>query len=143
VAVLSILSSVRASLIACRGLGAKAQRGIVMSACAIALVGCGSNTAAPASGDAAPGRASSRASTGGDVPPTLRSAIASTLKIDEGRVTPAATFTSDLGADQLSMVELVMAYERVFKVDIPDADADRFKTVQDVSDYLRKRNVLR
>ena len=58
-------------------------------------------------------------------------------------MTPAATFTSDLGADELSMVELVMAYERVFKVDIPDADADRFKTVQDVSDYLRKRNVLR
>ena len=77
------------------------------------------------------------------MPPTLRSAIASTLKIDEGKVVPAATFVKDLGADELGMVELVMAYERVFKIDIPNADADRFQKVQDVIDYLRKRNVLR
>ena len=77
------------------------------------------------------------------MPPDLRSTIASTLKIDEGRVIPSATFAKDLGADELSMVELVMAYERVFKVDIPNADADRFTKVQDVIDYLRKRHVLR
>ena len=75
--------------------------------------------------------------------PHLRSTIASTLKIDESRVVPAATFAKDLGADELSMVELVMAYERVFTIDIPNADADRFKKVQDVIDYLRKHNVLR
>ena len=77
------------------------------------------------------------------MPATLRSTIASTLKVDENTVVPEATFAKDLGADELSMVELVMAYERVFKVDIPDADADRFKKVQDVVDYLRKRSVLR
>lgn len=63
--------------------------------------------------------------------------------MDESKVIPSATFAKDLGADELSMVELVMAYDRVFKVDTPDADADRFKKVQDVIDYLRKRNVLR
>lgn len=43
----------------------------------------------------------------------------------------------------LSMVELVMAYEREFKINIPDADADRFQQVQDVVGYLRKHNVLK
>ena len=56
---------------------------------------------------------------------------------------PSATFAKDLAADDLAMVELVMAYERVFKIDIRNADADRFKTVQDVIDYLRTKNVLR
>ena len=70
-------------------------------------------------------------------------AFAKLTKIDESKVVPPANFQKDLGADDLSMVELVMAYERVFKIRIPNADADRFKTVQDVIHYLRKKNVLR
>ncbi|HEX4914101.1 MAG TPA: acyl carrier protein, partial [Vicinamibacterales bacterium] len=76
---------------------------------------------------------------GDEVPPRLRSVIAGTLKIDESRVTPNAAFATDLGADELSMVELVMAYEREFKVRIADADAARFTRVQDVVSYLRRQ----
>lgn len=72
------------------------------------------------------------------VPQRLRSAIASTLKIDESRVTSTASFADDLGADALSVVGLVMAYEREFKVDISNADAERFQRVQDVVTYLRR-----
>jgi acyl carrier protein len=141
----SILWSIRVSLIACRGLNARAQRSIVVWACAISLVGCGSSTTEPASAGATATQSSAAApsTSDGAVPATLRSTIASTLKVDEATVVPEATFANDLGANELSMVELVMAYERVFKIAIPDADADRFTTVQDVIDYLRKRNVLR
>ena len=110
----------------------------------VTLIGCGSNTAdRPATSAASQSPASSPAADDGTVPPTLRSTIASTLKIDESRVTPSATFAADLGADELSMVELVMAYERVFKVNISNADADQFKQVKDVIAYLRKRTALR
>lgn len=121
------------------------QASIVVCMFAMSLAGCGANTADPASVGATPDQTSSSApsTSGGAVPPNLRSTIATTLKIDEARVIPSATFAKDLGADELSMVELVMAYERVFKIRIPDADADRFTKVQDVIDYLRKRNVLR
>lgn len=121
------------------------QRSIVASVFAMSLTGCGSNAADSASAGATPGQSSSavRSTSDATVPATLRSTIATTLKIDESRVVPAATFAKDLGADELSMVELVMAYERVFKINIPDADADRFEKVQDVIDYLRKHKVLR
>jgi acyl carrier protein len=120
------------------------QRAIVLSVFVMSLIGCGSNEAASASRGATPASAAVASSTNdGAVPPVLRSTIADTLKIDESRVMPTAAFAKDLGADELSMVELVMAYERVFKVDIRDPDADQFKTVQNVIDFLRKRNVLR
>lgn len=103
----------------------------------ILLIGCGSGNAADPARSAAPSTAS------GTLTPALRSTIATTLKIDESKVTPAASFANDLGADELSMVELVMAYEREFKVDIRQADADQFKQVQDVVSYLQKHNALR
>lgn len=109
-------------------------------AMALTLVGCGSNdTSGPVRGE--PPAAAAPAPSRGGVPAKLRSAIAATLKVDESRVTPDAAF-ADLGADDLSMVELVMAYEREFTVEIPDADADQFRRVQDVIDYLRQRNAL-
>jgi len=121
------------------------RRSIAVAVLACFLQGCGSNAADSAAVDATPAQSSAAVRSTGDgaVPATLRSTIATTLKIDESRVVPAATFAKDLGADELSMVELVMAYERVFSIDIHDADADRFKNVQDVIDYLRKHSVLR
>jgi len=121
------------------------QRSIAVAVFACFLPGCGSNAAHSAAVGTTPAQSSAAVRSTGDgaVPATLRSTIASTLKIDESRVVPTATFAKDLGADELSMVELVMAYERVFKVDIPNANADRFKKVQDVIDYLRKHSVLR
>ena len=119
------------------------QRSIVVSVCAISLMGCGSSTTDAVSAATSVEQSPAQSSTGGAVPPALRTAIASTLKVDEKRVVPGAIFATDLGADELAMVELVMAYERTFKIDIPNADADRFKKVQDVIDYLRKRKALR
>lgn len=104
------------------------------------LAGCGSSNEAPSAASTVTAGASSQAApaVGDEVPPRLRSVIARTLKIDDSRVTPRAAFTTDLGADELSMVELVMAYEREFKVRISDADADRFARVEDVMRYLRQ-----
>ena len=121
------------------------QRSIAVAVFACFLQGCGSNAADSAAVGTTPAQSSAAVRSTGDgaVPATLRSTIASTLKIDESRVVPAATFAKDLGADELSMVELVMAYERVFSIDIPNADSDRFKNVRDVIDYLRKRSVPR
>lgn len=118
------------------------QLSIVACAMAMALTGCGSKDAAePAPAGAA--RSQPAAAAAGSVPAMLRSTIAATLKVDEGKVTPRASFAGDLGADELAMVELVMAYERTFKVDISNADADRFKQVQDVMAYLEQRRALR
>ena len=77
------------------------------------------------------------------VPERLRSIIAQTLKVEENKVTADASFVKDLGADDLDLVELVMAYDREFKTDIRDADADQFHQVRDVITYLRKRGVLK
>jgi acyl carrier protein len=77
------------------------------------------------------------------VPATLRSIIATELKISEGKVVATASFVKDLGADELALVELVMAYERAFKIAIPNADAEKFVQVRDVVAYLRKRGVLK
>ena len=126
-------------------LNKRLQRSIVPAVFAMTLASCSSNAADSAAAGAPPVQSPApvRAATDTSVPATLRSTIAETLKIDESRVVPTAAFQKDLGADDLSMVELVMAYERVFKIDIPNADADRFKTVQDVIEYLRKKKVLR
>ncbi len=117
------------------------QRAILTGAIALTLTGCESSGTTEAGN--APAAAPAGSPSVGTVPPTLRSTIASTLKIDESKVTPSATFTADLGADELALVELVMAYERVFKVDIRNPDADRFKNVQDVMSFLQKHDALR
>jgi len=116
----------------------------ILAVFAVSILGCSSNAADTASAGGPPDQSAAvRSRSDSAVPPILRSTIASTLKIDESKVVPSATFAKDLAADDLAMVELVMAYERVFKIDIRNADADRFKTVQDVIDYLRTKNVLR
>ena len=106
------------------------------------LIGCGSGNQAQPAGEASPSAGAAPAAAApavrDEVPQRLRTVIASTLKIDENRVTPNAAFATDLGADELIMVVLIMAYEREFKVRIADADADRFTRVQDVVSYLRQ-----
>lgn len=56
---------------------------------------------------------------------------------DHDRVTPEANFLADLGADSLDVVELVMAIEEDFGIEIPDADAEKIMTVQDAVHYVR------
>lgn len=62
--------------------------------------------------------------------------IAKQLGVDEGNVTPDASFMEDLGADSLDTVELVMALEEEFDLEIPDSDAEKIQTVQDALNYL-------
>lgn len=61
------------------------------------------------------------------------------LGVDAEQVTPAANFVDDLGADSLDTVELIMAFEEEFDVEIPDTDAEKIKTVQDVINYIESK----
>jgi acyl carrier protein len=62
--------------------------------------------------------------------------IAKQLGVEEDNVTPDASFMEDLGADSLDTVELVMALEEEFDIEIPDSDAEKIQTVQDALSYL-------
>ncbi len=64
--------------------------------------------------------------------------IAEQLSVDKEKVVPAASFIDDLGADSLDLVELIMAMEEEFDVEIPDEDAEKITTVQLAIDYLNK-----
>jgi acyl carrier protein len=68
----------------------------------------------------------------------VKQIISEQLGVDEGEVTPSASFTDDLGADSLDQVELVMALEEAFDVEISDEDAEKIRTVQDAIDYIDK-----
>jgi acyl carrier protein len=68
----------------------------------------------------------------------VKQIIGEQLGVDEGEVTPSASFVDDLGADSLDQVELVMALEEAFDVEIPDEDAEKIHTVQDAIEYVDK-----
>ncbi|MFW6264602.1 MAG: acyl carrier protein [Bacillota bacterium] len=64
--------------------------------------------------------------------------IVEELAIDAEEVTPEASFIDDLGADSLDVVELVMAFEEEFDIEIPDEDAEKIQTVQNAVDYIEE-----
>jgi acyl carrier protein len=66
----------------------------------------------------------------------VKEIVAEQLGVDEGQVTNEASFMDDLGADSLDTVELVMALEEEFEVEISDEDAEKIQTVQDAVDYI-------
>ncbi|MCH2694510.1 MAG: acyl carrier protein [Acidobacteriia bacterium] len=66
----------------------------------------------------------------------VKQIIAEQLGVDESEVTPTASFVDDLGADSLDTVELVMAFEEGFEIEIPDEDAEKIQTVQDAITYV-------
>ncbi len=66
----------------------------------------------------------------------VKQIIVEQLQVDEGEVTPNASFVDDLGADSLDTVELVMAFEEAFDIEIPDEDAEKIRTVKDAVDYI-------
>jgi acyl carrier protein len=68
----------------------------------------------------------------------VKQIIVEQLGVDEGEVTPNASFVDDLGADSLDTVELVMAFEEAFDIEIPDEDAEKIRTVKDAIDYIDK-----
>jgi len=67
----------------------------------------------------------------------VKTIIVEQLGVDEAEVTPTASFVDDLGADSLDTVELVMALEEAFELDIPDEDAEKILTVQQAIDYIQ------
>ncbi len=69
----------------------------------------------------------------------VKGTIADRLGVPEGDVQPTAALVEDLGADSLDLVELVMAIEEQFEVEIPDDEVQRLKTVQDAVDYVAAR----
>ena len=68
----------------------------------------------------------------------VREIIARELSVDIDQVTTNASFMDDLGADSLDTVELVMAFEEAFGVEIPDEDAEKIRTVKDAVDYVEQ-----
>ena len=66
----------------------------------------------------------------------VKQIIGEQLGVDEAEVTPKASFVDDLGADSLDTVELVMAFEEAFDVEIPDEEAEKIRTVQDAISYV-------
>jgi acyl carrier protein len=73
------------------------------------------------------------------VQPKVKEVIAEQLGVDMDRIKPEASFIDDLGADSLDIVELVMAMEEEFGIEIPDEDAEKLKTVGDVCSYLQTK----
>jgi len=67
----------------------------------------------------------------------VKEIIAKELEVEANQLAPEAKFIEDLGADSLDIVELVMALEEEFGIDIPDEDADKIKTVGDALEYLK------
>ena len=71
--------------------------------------------------------------------PKIKDIIVEQLGVDPEKVKAEASFIDDLGADSLDIVELVMAMEEEFDLEIPDEDDEKLKTVQDVASYLEKK----
>ncbi|MDO5577181.1 MAG: acyl carrier protein [Fibrobacter sp.] len=69
----------------------------------------------------------------------IKQIIAEKLGVSEDKVNSQAAFVEDLGADSLDQVELIMAFEDAFDVEIPDDDAEKLKTVKDAMDYLQAK----
>jgi acyl carrier protein len=73
-----------------------------------------------------------------DIPSEVKRIISEQLDVDVKDIKPESSFVDDLGADSLGLVELVLAFEEAFEVDIKDTDTEKLRTVQDAIDYLDK-----
>ena len=69
----------------------------------------------------------------------VKEIIVDQLGVEAAKVTTAARFVEDLGADSLDTVELVMAFEEEFDIEIPDEDAEKIRTVTDATEYVKKK----
>ncbi|MCS7262555.1 MAG: acyl carrier protein [Aquificaceae bacterium] len=74
-----------------------------------------------------------------DLEQKIKEIIADQLGVEVDKLNPNAKFVEDLGADSLDVVELVMAFEEEFGIEIPDEDAEKIRTVGDVIDYLKEK----
>jgi len=74
-----------------------------------------------------------------DVLERVKKIVSERLGVDEDEITPESSFVDDLGADSLDVVELVMAFEEAFDLEIPDEDVEQIATVQDAVRYIMER----
>ena len=75
-----------------------------------------------------------------DIPKKVRNIVAEHLGIELDKVVDNASFIDDLGADSLDTVELVMAFEEEFEIEIPDEEAEGIATVQNAVDYINSNS---
>lgn len=75
-----------------------------------------------------------------DILEKVKEIIVDQLGVEPDQVTSEASFVEDLGADSLDTVELIMAFEEEFGVEIPDEEAEKIKSVQDVIDYVESNS---
>ena len=73
-----------------------------------------------------------------DITSEVKRIIKEQLDVEEDDIKPESSFIDDLGADSLGLVELVLAFEEAFEIDIPDEDTEQIRTVQDAVDYIQK-----
>jgi acyl carrier protein len=73
-----------------------------------------------------------------DIADRVKKIVVEHLGVDDGKVTEAASFIDDLGADSLDQVELVMAFEEEFGCEIPDDAAEKIVTVKDAVDFIQE-----
>lgn len=74
-----------------------------------------------------------------DIEAKVKEIIMDKLGVEESQITPSASFTNDLGADSLDVVELVMGFESAFDISIPDEDSEKITTVGDAINYLKEK----
>jgi acyl carrier protein len=73
---------------------------------------------------------------GRDITAEVKRIIKEQLDVNEADIKPESTFIDELGADSLGLVELVLAFEEAFEIDIPDEDTEKIRTVQDAINYI-------
>ncbi|MFH1180899.1 MAG: acyl carrier protein [bacterium] len=71
----------------------------------------------------------------------LKKIIAEKFSVEEGEITTATSFKDDLNADSLDLIELVMALEEEFELEVPDEDAEKIQTMEDALRYLKEHGV--
>ncbi|MDB9372481.1 acyl carrier protein [Nodularia sphaerocarpa] len=74
-----------------------------------------------------------------DIFAKVKKIVVDQLSVEEDKITPEANFANDLGADSLDTVELVMALEEEFDIEIPDESAEKITTVQEAVDYIKDK----
>ena len=74
-----------------------------------------------------------------DIDKKVKEIICEQLSVEESEVTPEASFVETLNADSLDIVELVMAFEETFNIEIPDDEAEKIRSVKDALEYIKAR----
>ncbi len=75
-----------------------------------------------------------------DIAEKVKKIIKEQLDVEEADIKPESSFIDDLGADSLGLVELVLAFEEAFEIDIPDEETEKIRTVNDAVEYIKKHS---